>query len=177
MGRIHGRIRHGDARDVLADTAGQLVRIIQLADQDHLAASMFQHVGDLLRRLQRVQRHADQPGMLDGQVADEPLGAVLRQQRHPITGCAAQGQQGAGQAPRLLIDLAPGEVVPLTVDRLAQPDAIRLCGQPVIEALQGQLFGHRTLSCFYWSRVRSSKTLNRLGSVRNELNDPSARRH
>ena len=114
-----------------ADPRLQLVGIIQLAQQDHLALRMFQHIGNALGRLQRVQRHADQAGHHDRQVADKPLGAVLRQQRHPIARRAAQRQQGTGQAPRLIIDLTPGQVVPLAVNRLAQPDRIGLHSQPM----------------------------------------------
>ena len=127
------------------DTGGQLVRLIQLANQDYLAARVLQHIGDLFWRLQRIQRHADQPGVLDRQVADKPFGAVLRQQRNALARHAAQRQQRAGQAARLLVDLAPGEVMPHAIDRLTQPDGIGLPIQPVVEALQRQLqwFGHR----------------------------------
>ena len=122
----HGRIRHGDAGDMRRDTGGQLVRLIQLANQDYLAARLLQHIGDLFRRLQRMQRHADQSGELDRQVADKPFGAVLRQQR-------------AGQATRLVVDLAPAVIMPDALYRLAQPDGIGLPMQPMVEAFERQL--------------------------------------
>jgi hypothetical protein len=49
LGR-HGRIRHGDAGDMRRDTGGQLVRLIQLANQDYLAARLLQHIGDQIGR-------------------------------------------------------------------------------------------------------------------------------
>lgn len=138
LGR-HGRIRHGDAGDMRRDTGGQLVRLIQLANQDYLAARLLQHIGDLFRRLQRMQRHADQSGELDRQVADKPFGAVLRQQRNALARHAAQRQQRAGQATRLVVDLAPAVIMPDALYRLAQPDGIGLPMQPMVEAFERQL--------------------------------------
>lgn len=138
LGR-HGRIRHGDAGDMRRDTGGQLVRLIQLANQDYLAARLLQHIGDLFRRLQRMQRHADQSGELDRQVADKPFGAVLRQQGDTLTRHAAQRQQRAGQATRLVVDLAPAVIMPDALYRLAQPDGIGLPMQPMVEAFERQL--------------------------------------
>lgn len=138
LGR-HGRIRHGDAGDMRRDSGGQLVRLIQLANQDYLAARLLQHIGDLFRRLQRMQRHADQSGELDRQVADKPFGAVLRQQRNALARHAAQRQQRAGQATRLVVDLAPAVIMPDALYRLAQPDGIGLPMQPMVEAFERQL--------------------------------------
>ena len=128
--RAQGRVRHGDADDLGGNAGLELPGLVELAEDDRLARRVAQHVVDALHRLQRVQRHADQPREHDRQVADDPLGAVLRQDRHPVAGHAAQHPQGAGQAPGLVVGLAPGQVMPLALHRLAEPDAVRRGGHP-----------------------------------------------
>jgi len=54
--------------------------------------------------------------------------------------------QGSGHSPRLVVHLGPGEVMPLAVYRLAEPDRIRAFFNPERQALQRQLIGHRNPS-------------------------------
>ena len=143
---LDGRVRHGNAHNVRRNTWRQLGRLIQLAEEDCLALRMTQHIVDAFRRLQRIQRHADQPSEHDCQVSDDPLGAVLRQERYPISRHTAQRMQGCGHTPCLVIHLGPGEVMPLAVYRLAEPDRIGAFFNPERQALQGQLIGHRNPS-------------------------------
>ena len=149
---LDGRVWHGDTDDLGRDARFELARFVQLAKEDRLALRMAQHVLDTLGRLQRVQRHADQPGEHDRQIGNDPLGAVFRQQRHPLTGHAAQRVQGRGHTPCLLIHLGPGEVMPLAVHRLAKPDRIRTLLNPERQALQRQLIGHRNPSFLLFCR-------------------------
>jgi hypothetical protein len=60
--------------------------------------------------------------------------------------------QSTGHAPRLIIHLRPGEIMPLTVDRLAQPDRIRTVLNPVRQTLKRQLYSHRNPSFLLFYR-------------------------
>ncbi|MNQ79098.1 hypothetical protein D3C85_940300 [compost metagenome] len=139
-----GRIGHGDAHHVRGDSRLQALGGVQLAKDNGLACRVSQHVVDAFRRLQRIERHADQPGEHYRQVAQQPLRAILGQYRHPVPRLAAQRAQGAGQAPGPVIGLAPGDGVPGARHRLTQPDAVRTGRHPMGETLQRQLLAHPT---------------------------------
>jgi hypothetical protein len=112
-----------DADDMLAigaadrrgkQRAGELLR-----RHDHRAgAAVVQDVLVVALRIGRVGRHRDAARGHDGQVAQEPLRAVLRHQHHPLARLEANALQPRGKARDRLGRLLPagGAPLPLLLD-------------------------------------------------------------
>ncbi len=70
---------------------------------------ILQLVGDLGRFQQRVQRHHDQAGLEDGEVAEQELGQVRQLHGHPVAPAQPGPEQGAGYPPGNLVNLGIAE--------------------------------------------------------------------
>ena len=113
LGRVQ---RRGRARDddllhlvVRLDHRRGQRRQQRAGDQHGLRPRMLQHVGVVVGRQQRVDRHRYQPGVHRAQKAHRPVAAVLHQQQHPLLALQAHRPQRGGQPAHALVELAVGE--------------------------------------------------------------------
>src|SRR5690606_9619003 len=67
-----------------------------------------------------VEAHRHRPAAQDGKIAVNPLGAVLPDDRRPVTGLETQVQQAVGQVADRLPVLGPGDLPPETQALLPQ---------------------------------------------------------
>jgi len=79
---------------------------------------------------------------LHGEIGDEPLGAVLGEQRHLVAGHQPQLTQRGHHAAGLVSDLTPGEVQVFAVDGLTQIDSVRTLPLPLVEHFERQFIGN-----------------------------------
>ena len=142
VGGRHGVVRQGDAQQIGGHPRLLALPVVELADEDRLGLAVAQHVFDGIDVGGRVDGHAHVLPHLHGQIGDEPLCAVLGEQRHLVTGNQSQGTQCRHHAPRLVGDLTPGEVDVFAVDGLAKIDPVGTLPLPVIEHLERQFGGN-----------------------------------
>ena len=94
------------------DHLRQLVGLIQEAAP---CLAVAQDVGDLLRRVARIDRHAHEAGGQDAEISDVPLRTVRGQDRHPVAGFEPGGTQPVGDLGDGEGVLGPGACDPLPV--------------------------------------------------------------
>ncbi|MNE44055.1 hypothetical protein D3C80_1382650 [compost metagenome] len=98
---------------------------------------MLEHIGDGLGARRRVQRHADMPAHPDGQVGDDPVGAVFTENGDRRTGRQVQGFQVGSHAPSLVANLAPSIVKHSAIGtRLCQVDHLGCGVFPMFKPVQ-----------------------------------------
>jgi hypothetical protein len=113
--------------------------IIELADEQQPGLAVLQDLRDGAGRERRVQRHRDVAGHPDREVAHEPPGAVLRQDRDARSGLEALLPEEGRHAARLVDHVLPAEFLEQVVaHRLGESDAVGRRAFPVIEALEGE---------------------------------------
>jgi len=142
VGGRHGVVRQGDTQQIPGHPRLLALPVVQLADEDRSGFAVAQHVFDGVDVGGGVDGHAHVSPHLHRQIGNEPLGAVLGEQGHLVTGLQAQGAQCRHHAPRLVGDLTPGEVNVFAVDGLTQIDSVGTLPLPVIEHLERQSGGN-----------------------------------
>ncbi len=105
---------------------------------------MIQHVANGVAARRRVDRYGHEAGNADADVADNPLSAVLGQERNTITRLEAQRPQAGCEALRIKQRSGARPGLDLAVQRLVQEFAIRRGRGKLRQRLGGSLqFGHR----------------------------------
>jgi len=138
----HGVIGEGDAQQIGGYARLLTLPVIQLADEDRFGLAVAQHIFDGVDVGGRVDGHAHILPHLHRQIGDKPLGAVLGEQRHLVTGHQTEVTQGRHHPPRFIGHFTPGEIDIFAVDGLTQVGSIRTLPLPVIEHLERQFIGN-----------------------------------
>ncbi len=99
---------------------GHLACLIGGRHEDGAGAGIVEEVGDLFCRQRRVHRHVDNGAAQTRIVGDEPLGAVLRQQRHAILRDDAESGEAERDMTHALQDGAVTGGFPHTVHLVQQ---------------------------------------------------------
>ncbi|MOA22299.1 hypothetical protein D3C78_1428480 [compost metagenome] len=88
---------------------------------------MLQNLAHRLGGEVGVQGHGHVAGHPDGQVGDDPVGTVLRDDGDAAARLQLQAAQPAGGATRLLADLGPGQLLDLAIAQgLGHVDLVRV---------------------------------------------------
>ena len=91
----------------------RLVVLLLSADEDELRAGVEEDLFRLLARVRRVDGHADGAGHQHAEVGDGPVGAVGREDRHPVSGRDAGADQGARHGLDARCELGVGDGAPI----------------------------------------------------------------
>ena len=136
---IGRRQRVADAGQTGGDAGFHVFPGIELADKAGFGFAVRQDVGDGIGGQRGVKRHRGMPGHPDRQIAHEPPGAVLGQDRHIRARRPPLRLQISRHTAHLVGDLAPGEFMNhAAAHRLGQRSLAGRCFFPVVQALQGQ---------------------------------------
>ena len=92
--------------------ADDLVVLLLPADEDELRAGVEEDLLRLPAGVRRVDGHADGAGHQHAEVGDGPVGAVGREDRHPVSGLDAGADQGARHGLDARCELGVGDGAP-----------------------------------------------------------------
>ncbi|MNE31905.1 hypothetical protein D3C80_1254950 [compost metagenome] len=141
--------RQADGRQVGWHPRRHARPVVQLADEHQRRLGMLQNLAHRVGSQVRVQRHRDVPGHPDRQVGNDPVRAVLGNDRDAAALRQFPAAQPVGTAPGLLADIGPAQCLQLTArQRLNHIGLVRVSGFTLIKHLQRQTesIGHRASS-------------------------------
>ena len=156
--------RQADGRQIRADPTGHARPIVEFADEGQRRFRMLEHLGHGFGGEVGVQRHGNMAGHPDGQVGNDPVGAVFRDQGDVTALGQFPRTQPMGGAAGLMADVGPGQCLDLSAaDGLHQKALAGMTGFTFVEDVQRQTKSsrHATRSFFLvWSkRSQPSKCL------------------
>ncbi|CAH0192102.1 hypothetical protein SRABI112_01673 [Pseudomonas mediterranea] len=102
--------------------------------QQHLRCAVFQHVGQALGRVSRIQRHIAGPGLEDTHQPGNHFQAALHANRHPVVGMDTPLDQTMGDLVGQPVQLTVAQALPL----IRQRNGLRLSFSVGLEQLMDQ---------------------------------------
>ena len=137
---------------------GALLRLI--ADRDP-RPRLLHDIGDLLGRVRRVDRRRHPAAGHDRLLADDPLHAVVADERDGVARLVAEGDEAPGRAADVRPELAPRPMAPLALD----PPEDR-----------GFVDARRAQSASWWTRVWRGEVVVMVARLEVQSHRPTRRR-
>ncbi|ABA52814.1 hypothetical protein BURPS1710b_A1155 [Burkholderia pseudomallei 1710b] len=140
-GRRIVQIRQTDAAHVRRHARAHRLPRIELADEQRGGFAMREHLPDRFRAERWIERHGYVAAQPDREIGEDPVRAVLRQDRDVRSARQIERAQIRGDAARLLDGVAPREAAHAAVGaRLHEPYVVGARAFPVLKAFERQVF-------------------------------------
>ncbi len=122
---VYAGITQPDRRDLRRQCPSHRIRIIESTDDDGARATVFQHVADRVRTGGWIDRHRYQARHRNGDIRDQPLGAIFGEDGNPVAGCKPELQQCRCKPRRVVVRLPKGPFTNVALEGLRQEHALR----------------------------------------------------